>query len=115
MAEGELPLRLRILWSFRARSMRGLIAWSVVVLSLSAIAATSKVVFDIMRWRDAGHLARAIAADKRAPLADRIDAIVVMQRDGHATVTLLREIELEGGEIAKHAANARRSIEQTRK
>lgn len=111
MSEGQLPLRLRVAWAIRARSKRALLLLGGGALCLSALAATTKLVVDLMRWRDAGSVARAVAGDVRELEARRVDAIVVMQRDVRASIALLRDIEAAGGATAVHARNALDSID----
>lgn len=111
---GRVPLVSRLAWALRERSRRALVLWCGAVLSLFCLAAASKAVVDLLRWRDAGHVARSIAGDRRAADQDRIHAIVVMQRDGETSVSLLREIEAEGGPVADHARNALLALDAAR-
>ncbi len=85
--------------------------WWAALGFLVCMAATSKITFDVMRWRDAGHIARKLAADRSAPARDRLEAMVVMQRQGCAIKVLLREIETEGGELARDARNCLLAID----
>jgi hypothetical protein len=110
-----VPWHLRVLWSLRGRSQHTVVAWLIAILSLTAIAATSKVVVDLLRWQASGDAARIVGDDRRSPDQDRINAIVVMQRDSRANIAVLRRIEREGGPLAAHAANALKSIDEARR
>lgn len=88
------------------------LAFLLIGLSL---AATTKVAFDLSRWRDAGAIARTAAADLARSELERIEAIVVIQRDARASIRLLREIERAGGAVGESARNALLSIDQERR
>lgn len=104
-------MRTRILWIMRERSRRAVALWAAAIAITFTIAATSKAVVDVLRWREGGAAARSVGADRSAPLQQRINAIVVMQRDSYENRRQLLAMEAEGGEIAVHARNALRAID----
>lgn len=79
---------------------------AIALFAFIGLAATTHAVVDLMRWRDAGHLARTVAADAKASDQERVDAIVVMLRDAHESVALLRQISGERGAVGQDARNA---------
>lgn len=82
---------------------------------LIGVAATSRVVLvDLLQWRDAGQIARNVAADPLLRAQDRANAIVVMERDLLRSIELLRQLAAEGGQVGKHAENALKEVDAAR-
>lgn len=99
----------------RQRLVRRARAVLVAVCCLIGVAATSRVVLvDLLQWRDAGQLARTVAADPSLRARDRANAIVVMERDVLRSLELLRQIAAEGGEASRHAENALKEVDAAR-
>lgn len=99
----------------RQRLVRRARAVLVTICCLIGVAATSRVVLvDLLQWRDAGQLARTVAADPSIRVRDRANAIVVMERDLLRSLELLRQIAAEGGEVGKHAENALKEADAAR-
>lgn len=103
---GLVPRRLHFWRLLRERSQRGARSWAVGAIILACMAAGSKAIVDLMRLRDAGHVAREAAADRRGDVQNRINAIVVGQRQVLELQQLWRELEQEGGPVGEQARNA---------
>lgn len=87
---------------------------ALLTLSLLACGAwTYRVTFDLLKWREQSHLARAAAANQRLDLDARTDGIVGAARDARLTISVLREIQQGGGDAGKQAAIALQSIEES--
>ena len=95
----EVPGRPRV-WALAAAA----------VACLLLIAATYKVTFDVLRWRDEVQNARIVGQDPANGEQIRTQAIVVMHRDAQASLQVLRQLLLEGGPCAKQAGLALAAI-----
>ncbi len=96
-------------WARRTRALLIGVACAI------GIGATSRVVLvDLMQWRDAGHIARTAAGNQQLRVRDRVNAIVVMQRDMLSSIELLKQLAAEGGEIEQHAENVLKALDRAR-
>lgn len=99
----------------RQRLVRRTRAIMVALACLIGLAATSRVVLvDLLQWRDAGHIARTVAADQGLAPKDRVGAIVVIQRDMLQSIEILRVLAAGEGELSQHAKNALKEIDLAR-
>ena len=90
-----------------SRLARALLAASLLVCGAWGY----QVTFDLLKWREQSHLARAVASDQGRGLADRTDGIVGAARDARLTVSVLRQIQQGGGDAGKQAAIALQAIQ----
>lgn len=94
--DGQLPLRLRIFWTLRARPKIAAVAALACVAGLAWIGSVC--------WY--GPADRSVAVDRAAPVDDRMAAVDLVQRDILDGTRLLQELRSEGGPISNHAVAA---------
>ncbi len=64
----------------------------------------------LLNWKDGAPRARLALADERLPLNERMDALVVLQRNAELDMALCREIARRGGKLGELAAVSARRI-----
>lgn len=85
-------------------------AIAIASLAIMCGAGSYRFAVDVLHWRKDSVRARSIGSDPTRSVEDVRNAIVVMQRDAYDSVQLLKQIAAAGGENAKHAENALRTI-----
>jgi len=93
-----------------SRWRRAALTLCVAFFSAVGIAATSRVVFDVVNWHDSAGAARAVSGDASATQQHRIDAIVVMLRDATESIQCLHRDSKDREPIAAHARSALASL-----
>lgn len=91
--------------------------WSGALVVVCAVfvtttAATNLFKINLWDWRTSIPAAKSLVMDSAQPTPDRVQAVVVLQRDVRATVEMLRALEAGGGDVAAHAKNALDSIRE---
>ena len=92
--------------------------WSLglAALALLGIGAVSPAAVNILRWRDGVSDAQAVASDRNATDASRVNACTILHRHAQEAVEGLLQVVARGGEPAKHAEILLRKLnEQTKR
>lgn len=98
---GMQPIVVRIKRNWVTR--RRVIAVGALVLCAAGVAATSRIVLDVLRWRDMVPEARAVGIDVKVSTSKRVDAVVVLHRETRACIETLLAMAEEDGEVGQHA------------
>ncbi|MFY9340851.1 MAG: hypothetical protein WAT39_00085 [Planctomycetota bacterium] len=75
-------------------------------------AATYRVTVDVLNWRASDESARAIVGDEKRTDDERINAVVVLVRNGRASIESLKKLAENPGRAGDHARNALRLIDE---
>lgn len=81
-------------------------AVGIAMIALPLLAAAGTVGYGVAQWRGNSEAARCVAINANAPLTERVQAMVGMQRDLDLSIALIRQLADEPGEIGAQARNA---------
>lgn len=91
----------------RVRHRLRWVRWiGLAVVACTLMGAAGRAGYRLAVWQVTGDSARCVAGNAHAPTADRVQAIVGMQRDVGLHVALLHQMAQEPGEVGEHARNA---------
>lgn len=78
----------------------------LVVGALLLCASASRITLNVLEWRSSDQRARELAPDESYSLADRVNAVVTLQRGSRCSIGALRRLAERNDEIGQHARNA---------
>lgn len=93
-------------WAVPAR----MAAFVALLLSLAATGGIAAV--SALHWREQSEQARRVLHGVNTSHPQRVDAVVILQRDVRASIAVLREIADGDSDEAVHAQNALRAIRE---